>query len=256
MKIYMNNENQSRMMDLLEKLLIDRVDEEPVNIIVECRLSTEVKDRIKKLPPQTLNVALIHIDTVDNIVDETDYTQYLVEMKADTWETEIDKLHMMDYYQGLPLFINMDSFQKLKDKDPEAFPEIFIDKLLYFKEKLNLYRSASIFLTSNIKLDFNIYNTFVAFMAVEMETLCFWSHIGWVPTDDECQMYGIEPNKVICSMHCVDGGMISDDGVYFCEYKRVKLGEPEDIKTPKIRKNLFQFFKEHKCEGCRKVNCE
>lgn len=251
MKIYIDNEHQLEMMDLVFKLIDERVDEEAIQLHIDTILTDDAKRRLMNLPPITLQVTTVITPYVENLIEDADFTQYVFLINADNWEDQIGKLSELDYYQGLPLVIDLDSFQDLKDKSPETFNEIFIDKLVYFYETIGLYRRCSINMTMTKKLDFDIYNTFVAFMSEEMENVCFWKYVGWIP--DNPKLYGLDGGELKCSTHCIDGGLIKYDGIYFCPFKNVRLCDISERTEANGRKSVFKFYKEHACEGCKRM---
>lgn len=248
MKIYIDSNNQDKMIPILMNLINERVDEEPIDLIVDTVLTDDTKKQISGLAPQTLTITTMQTSYISNMIDNAEYMRHIFILKADMWEEQIKMISEIEYYQGLPLIVDLDSFQALKDSDPANFSELFIDKLIMFYEELGLFRHNTLNLNMINKVDFDIYNTFTAFMSEEMQNLCFWFNVGWIP--DTPELYGIDPTKVQCNMHCVDGGLIKDDGVYFCQYKMVKLAELSERSTPECRKKLFTYFKEHKCSGC------
>lgn len=248
MKIYMNNENQELMIPKIIELITNRVDEEPVTLIVDGVLTEDTKNKLAKLPPQTLTVTTMFTPYVSNMIGDAEYMQHVFILKADMWEDQIRAMSEIEYYQGLPIIVDLDSFQQLKEKDPDNFNQIFIDKLIFFYEELGLFRHNCINMNMINAVDFDLYNTFTAFMAEEMNNLCFWFNVGWIPEHPE--LYGIDPNMIKCSMHCVDGGMIKEDGIYFCQHKMVKIAELDELGTAESRKKVFMYFKSNKGNGC------
>ena len=67
MKIYMNNENQELMIPKIIELITNRVDEEPVTLIVDGVLTEDTKNKLAKLPPQTLTVTTMFTPYVSNL---------------------------------------------------------------------------------------------------------------------------------------------------------------------------------------------
>lgn len=251
MKIYIDNEHQLEMMNLVFKFIDERVDEEAIQLHVDTILTEEAKKRLMELPPITLQVTTVITPYIENLVPDADFTQYVFLIDANNWEDQLQKLSELDYYQGLPLVIDLDSFQKLKDESPETFSETFIDKLIYFYETVGLYRRCSINMTMTNKVDFDIYNTFVAFMSEEMDNVCFWKYVGWIPENPE--LYGIKPDELKCSTHCIDGGLIKHDGIYFCPFKNVRLCDISERTEATGRRAVYTFYKEHVNEGCKRL---
>lgn len=256
MKIYMSNDNQYEMATMIFGLCQDLNDEDPLKIFINTILTDKTKEVLKALPPRILNISTIYTPYIENIMEDTDFTQYMIEFRADMWKEQCDKLSSMEYYHGLPIIFNLDSFaqkyEEVKDTDPD-FTEL-VDMLIYFYETCGLYRKNCILLDignsdvhTSPSVEFFIYNTIVAFMSREMENVCFWNKIGVPPENRE--LFGL-PESRPCSMHCVDGGLIDVNGVYFCENRRVKICELSEIGTAEHRKKLFKYYKEHMNEGC------
>lgn len=233
MKIFINKDTD---FNEVRNLTLKRLNEEDVIFVCESgyKLTEDQMNELISLPNQVLEVVFFETDHPDNYSsDSRAIFQWIYRLHNDNWKDMIDKMSERDYYQGFDIEIDIDTLN----------PETLVDDLIYFYEKLGLYRNRTIHLNITGELSFEVYNTFVAFMSEEMGNVCIWKHINYDYISEENSiLFGLNDVTKRCNTHCM--GMINGNDFCMCEYYKDEIiSNINDVTTGESRKKLMESYR-------------
>lgn len=227
--------------DLIKYQIMNKPDEEEIRFF--CGDREIDKDFINSLAEQHKEVSIVETQNISNVMDDTPIN-WMLELNHKNWNTMINDIGAIDYYQGLNIRIDLSGWNGHESE--------LVNDLLYFYDNLGLYRNNNIELAMYEPVEFSTYNTVIAFMMKEMGNFCFWGYIGWIPEVPEA--YGIDTKVIRCNPHCYHMGMLHPDGsIKFCQlHDKTEICKWNEINTAKHRKTIFMTAKELGKDSCKR----